>query len=64
MYPVIRPPPASKANARDMVELIDELIQLREHNITNCNGEKIEVVKRAMTDYLLSTDPRPGIYVK
>jgi hypothetical protein len=59
-------------DAREMVDLIDELICERIAQAHRSAGicweykddEKTELLKRAITDYLLQTDPRPGIYVK
>lgn len=51
----------SHINARDFVELLDGLIKARSN--VNPDPEQIEVLKRELTDYLLATDPRKGIYV-
>lgn len=52
----------SHINARDFVELLDELIKARSTEALP-DPERIELLKRELTDYLLATDPRKGIYV-
>ena len=52
---------AANTNARDFVEMIDKLIAMR---IVDSGGERVELLKRDMTDYLLATDPRGGIAVE
>ena len=79
MYPQPNPDEGraavSQDNARDIVELIDNLIQLRASQLERqkwVNGEKwsaelnepIELAKRRITDYLLVTDPRAGVFRK
>lgn len=49
-------------NPREMVDLIDELIKLRVAAPSYQNSSDIEQVKRDMTDYLISTDPRKGVF--
>lgn len=57
-------PPASKADAQDAVQIIVDLIDLHSRNHCGCFDEQIEIAKRALTDYLLAIDPRPGWYFK
>ena len=61
----------SQCSAREIVDEIENLIQLR-IDLNDKLGnpvndrlllEKIEVTKRQITDYLLVTDPRHGIFV-
>lgn len=61
--------PQSPLNPRDFVELLDALIIARTEfplskAMTAFNNERIEIVKRQLTDYLLDIDKRPGVYVK
>jgi hypothetical protein len=60
-------------NARDIAEAIDHLIIgrqaqqiLRDKNAAAAPirslDESCELIKRRITDYLLATDPRPGVY--
>lgn len=58
-------------NARDAAECINKLIQLGIEKYFCCDAkglrqinEQIEIQTRLLTDYLLATDPRKGIYVK
>jgi hypothetical protein len=55
----------SQLNARDIVELIDDLIKTRiaEEQGVVFNSDRIELMKRAIVDYLLVTDPRAGVFV-
>ena len=58
--------PISDENARDVVEAIDELIKLRatmsDYWTSSSKEEQCELLKRRITDYLLVTDPRSGVY--
>jgi hypothetical protein len=52
-------------DAREIVDMLDALIVRRiRQQYDDRPDEEAEVLKRAITDYLLQTDPRPGIYVK
>ncbi len=62
----------STENARDIADAIDELVTLRIYfELTLQRGDEptqeqrdnIEMLKRRITDYLIVTDPRPGVYV-
>ncbi len=71
MYPPKDPDEAradvSQDNPRDIVEAIDQLIMLRisqqVQNIPGCQ-DSIDMCKRQITDYLLVTDPRAGVFIK
>ncbi len=78
MYPLKNPDEGraevSQDDARDIVEAIDCLIALRLDTLLKSPGEKhktdksteeqIELLKRCITDYLLVTDPRAGVFKK
>jgi hypothetical protein len=72
MYPTTNPEPNHAAPAgREMVDLLDALIRERilesqssDHKTLKDCAFNIEMMKRQLTDYLLQTDPRPGIYVQ
>ncbi len=71
MYPIKDPDEGraqvSQANAREIVELIDDLIKTRiaeEQGVEFKPGDRAELIKRRITDYLLVTDPRAGVFVK
>lgn len=56
-------------NARDFVDKLDALIQLRSAQAVNpliqpSLNEDCEVIKRNLTDFLLLADKRGGIFVK
>lgn len=65
----------STDNARDIADAIDHLIRIRVHGALMVNhgvtdtkslkdlDESCELLLRRITDYLLVTDPRPGVYV-
>jgi hypothetical protein len=64
-------PPPSQLNAREAVDLINMLICLHlrrmftpDSDLITAINEQIELNSRALTDYLLATDPRPGLYFK
>jgi len=58
----------SQDNARDIVEAIDQLICRRmvmsKYWTTKSQDEEVELLKRKITDYLLVTDPRAGVFRK
>jgi len=64
--------PISTDNAIDIVDAIDELIQMRLNAVTPGAttqlirrwNERAELLRRKITDYLIVTDPRKGIYFK
>jgi hypothetical protein len=49
----------------DIVELIDDLIKTRiaEEQGVVFKPDRAEVIKRAVANYLLATDPRAGVFV-
>lgn len=55
-------------DAREFVDELDTLIgamiKAHQEGMDDAREEQIEVIKRQLTDYLLETDPRKGIYVK
>lgn len=57
----------SQSTAREIVDMIDSLIckriQQYEEMSDAFNREEIEVIKRELTDYLLVTDPRQGVFI-
>lgn len=58
-------PPLSTENAREIVDALDELIKIRVQMRTlgySYQEEQCELIKRRITDYLLMTDPRGGVY--
>jgi len=67
MYPSNEKKPCPM-NARDFVDLLDELCKLRAQQVVFvCDtrfDEQCEIIKRQLTDYLLDIDKRPGIYVR
>ena len=71
MYPPKNPDEGraevSQDNARDIVEAIDALVLLRiqqqVYNLNSCQ-DAIDMAKRTITDYLLVTDPRAGVFRK
>ena len=50
-------------NPRDFVELLDKLIKLRVE-FPLSESDDVEMIKRQMTDYLLETSAKKGIYFK
>lgn len=66
--------PISTENAREIVDAIDDLIcsHVTQHALLStgmltprdmaCREEQREIIKRRITDYLLVTDPRSGVY--
>ena len=72
MYPPKNPDEekakVSQDNARDIVEAIDNLICLRIMGPGSDSApvfyDKLELQKRRITDYLLVTDPRAGVFLK
>lgn len=57
----------SQLNNREAVDLIDQLISKRIEQALSkypYPDEPIELIKRQLTDYLLATDSRKGVYVK
>lgn len=57
----------SNDNPRDIAEVIDDLIKIRveqmaNHNFSRATENDCEVLKRRITDYLLATDTRSGIF--
>ena len=58
----------SQDNARDIVEAIDQLIcqrlKMKEYWTSSEQDETVELLKRRITDYLLVTDPRAGVFRK
>ena len=76
MYPEPINPRPSQLNAREFVELVDQLIMLRvamnmldlsnyqQDRIHSRMEEECEVLKRSLTDYLLAADSRKGLYAK
>ena len=69
-------PKVSQMNAREFIDLVDKLIELRvtmnmldlsnhQQDRIHCRmDEEAEVVKRQLTDYLLAADRRKGLYAK
>lgn len=63
-------PPASRENPREIVDALDEMIAIRMGRLNGpvtpeairSDNEKVELLKRRITDYLLSIDKRPGVY--
>ena len=57
-------PPNSPAG-REIVEVLDQLIMLRIAQLQGnpIDGDRLEELKRMLTDTFLAIDPRPGIYV-
>ena len=62
-----------QADARQIVDAIDNLIKFRiiqqanlitSHKDLAAFDDECEFVKRLITDYLLATDPRQGVYVQ
>lgn len=67
MYPPPPPGRVSQMNAREFVDRLDELITEKILNMGPMHvpcKDRVEQLKREMTDYLLATDPRKGIYAK
>lgn len=56
----------SQDNAREIVELLDDLIKTRiaEEQGVTFHPDRAEIIKRRITDYLLVTDPRAGVFRK
>jgi hypothetical protein len=74
MFPPKPIPPASQENARDIADAIDDLIRIRisaalrvhdkaydQRSLMQADADS-EIIKRRITDYLLATDPRSGVY--
>lgn len=57
----------SQESAREIVELIDSLIKIRilehGHSLAEIEKDQSEIIKRKITNYLLVTDPRKGVFV-
>lgn len=65
--PKPKPSQLSAFAAVNLIECMIEIkLRLREAKDGSSRGlnEELELVRRELTDYLLATDPRKGVYVK
>lgn len=49
-----------KTTPREFVDLLDELIQIRQCPLPN--PDTLEAIKRQMADYLIVTNPNKGVF--